>query len=298
LTGVPAERLDLDPGHLRIHALAWGPRNGRLALCLHGYPDSAWTWRILGPALAHRGFRVVAPFSRGYAPSEIPRDHDYHLAALMYDAVALRHELGGGEDSVLIGHDWGGLTAAALAACPARHFGAIVSMGVPLVAGTGPRPDIRKWLALLPGQLRRSWYIAVQQIPGLAERHMHRIVPTLWRQWCLPGRDCSEDLAYVWAALPDRHRQRASVSYYRDNARPGTPAPPYRHLHRYARGAEPVHPMLLIYGRDDGAVDNRVAARSARAVASGSRVEMIEDAGHFMHLDQPEKVLAILDEYL
>jgi pimeloyl-ACP methyl ester carboxylesterase len=297
LIETPAERLEFDLGHLRVCALAWGPPAGRLAFCLHGYPDTAWTWRLLGPALAQRGFRVVAPFSRGYAPTDIPGDDDYHLAALMYDVIALRHELGG-DDSVLIGHDWGGLTAAALPAYPARQFGAIVSLGVPLLAGIGPGSGRRAWLTLLPGQLRRSWYIGVQQIPGLAENQMHRIVPALWRQWCLPGRDCSDDIAHIRDALPDRRRQRAAVSYYRANAWPGTPAPPYRHLHRYARGAKPVHPMLLIYGRDDGAVDHRLAAMSARALALGSAVEMILNSGHFMQLDQPKSVLAILDKYL
>jgi pimeloyl-ACP methyl ester carboxylesterase len=206
--------------------------------------------------------------------------------------------LSGGNDAVLIGHDWGGLTAGALAAYPNCPFGTIVSMGVPLVAGLGPGSHAGQWLSLLPGQLRRSWYILVQQIPGLAERQMHRILPTLWRQWCRPGYDSREDLAHAWDSLPDRYRQHAAVSYYRDNSWPSPAAPPYRDLHRYARGVKPCHPMLLIYGRDDGAVDHRLAMFSTRSLAPGSRVEMIENAGHFMHLDQSEKVLATLDAYL
>ncbi|CAN3128010.1 alpha/beta fold hydrolase [Mycobacterium sp. smrl_JER01] len=292
------EHLDLRLPHLRVHALAWGPTDGPLALCLHGYPDTAWTWRHMGPALAQRGYRVVAPFTRGYAPTEIPRDNDYHLGALMFDAIALHHELGGNADSVLIGHDWGGLAAGALAAYPHCPFGRIVSMGVPLVAGMGPQHNAAQWLALLPGQLRRSWYVFVQQIPGLAERQLHRIIPTLWRQWCPPGFDSRQHLAEVWDALPDVRHRNAAVSYYRANLRPIPPAEPYRYLQRFAGGVDPVHPMLLLYARDDGAVDHRLAAMSAQSLAPGSRAEEIADAGHFMHLDQPEAVLRILDEYL
>ena len=51
--------------------------SGPLALCLHGFPDSAWTWRHLLPALADAGFRAVAPFLRGYAPTAVPADGRY-----------------------------------------------------------------------------------------------------------------------------------------------------------------------------------------------------------------------------
>jgi len=47
---------------------------GPLALCLHGFPDSAWTWGEFLPALAEAGYRAVAPWMRGYAPTDIPSD--------------------------------------------------------------------------------------------------------------------------------------------------------------------------------------------------------------------------------
>ena len=59
---------------------------GPLALCLHGFPDTAWTYRFLLPALAGAGFRAVAPFMRGYAPTAVPADGRYQTAALALDA--------------------------------------------------------------------------------------------------------------------------------------------------------------------------------------------------------------------
>src|SRR5215470_14647970 len=85
--------------------------SGPLALCLHGFPDTAHTWRHLLPVLAGAGFHAVAPFMRGYAPTAVPADGAYQLGALIADSVALHEILGGGGDAVLIGHDWGAETA-------------------------------------------------------------------------------------------------------------------------------------------------------------------------------------------
>ena len=68
-----------------------------LALCLHGFPDSAWTWRHLLPSLAAAGYRAVAPWLRGYAPTTVPTDGHYQAGMLGLDACALHQALGGGD---------------------------------------------------------------------------------------------------------------------------------------------------------------------------------------------------------
>src|SRR3954469_24473242 len=95
----------VEAGGLTFATLEAG--NGPLALCLHGFPDSAWTWRHLLPELAAAGFRAVAPFLRGYAPTEVPADGIYQSGAIVADASALHEALGGDGDAVVIGHDWG-----------------------------------------------------------------------------------------------------------------------------------------------------------------------------------------------
>ena len=74
---------------------------GPLALCLHGFPDSAHSWRHLLPELASAGYRAVAPFMRGYAPSAVPSDGCYQTAMLARDANALHEILGGDNDAVI-----------------------------------------------------------------------------------------------------------------------------------------------------------------------------------------------------
>jgi len=82
--------VEVDAPSVTLRALMWKPRRDSkgapIALCLHGFPDTAHGWRLVAPKLASAGWRVVAPFMRGYAPSTIPTDGSYHVGALMDDA--------------------------------------------------------------------------------------------------------------------------------------------------------------------------------------------------------------------
>ncbi|WP_421845474.1 alpha/beta fold hydrolase [Mycobacterium sp.] len=151
-----------------MRALCWGPTDGRLALCLHGFPDSAHGWRLLGPMLAQHGMRVVAPFTRGYWPTELPDDGDYHMGALMADALALHRHFNGGDDAILIGHDWGAWTTNAIAALPKSPFGTHISLALPPVRAIDPSVHpLGRRLIMAAIQLRMSWYIPFFQIPAL-----------------------------------------------------------------------------------------------------------------------------------
>ncbi len=111
-----------------------GPAEGPLALCLHGFPDTAYTWRFLLPELAAAGFHAVAPFLRGYAPTAIPSDGRYQIGALARDANSLHAALGGTDDAVIIGHDWGALTAYAAVAHQPDRWRRAVTAAVPPTA--------------------------------------------------------------------------------------------------------------------------------------------------------------------
>jgi hypothetical protein len=69
--------------------LAAGPTDGPLALCLHGFPDHAPTFRHLLRALADAGWHAVAPWMRGYHPTGLAPDNQYQSATLSLDALAL-----------------------------------------------------------------------------------------------------------------------------------------------------------------------------------------------------------------
>ena len=281
----PMRTTRIDLPHLSLAALTWGSDTGRLAVLLHGFPDTPHTWRHLGPQLADAGWRVVAPFTRGYAPSDVPGDGSGHVAALMHDAAAIHGALDGGDDAVLVGHDWGAITANALAAHADSPFAKVVAMAVP------PFPAVRsaRTLRALPRQLRNSWYIAYNQLPVVPERSLDRLVPRLWHDWS-PGYDATEDVGRALASMPDQAHRTAVLGYYRSLVRP-FPRPP-RAYRRWA-GAEmrlPVVPTLYLHGSADRTLDARLTTGVADLLPPGSDTCLLPGAGHFLHLEEPEAV--------
>jgi pimeloyl-ACP methyl ester carboxylesterase len=277
---------------LRFAALSWGPPDGPLALCLHGYPDTARTWRHLGPVLAERGWRVVAPYLRGYAPSDLAPDGCYQLGALARDAAELHAHLGGDERAVLIGHDWGAAAAYTVAGFRPELFRRVVTIAVPpgpvLLA---PFRSPRRLLAeapLVARQLRLSWYMFFQLIPGISERALERVIPALWRAWS-PGYDASEDLADVQAALAGPGRLTAALRYYRAFFLPWMRRGAYREEQSHIFDLPRV-PLLYLHGERDGCVLPAIGRRTAEFLEAGSEFEEVQGTGHFLHLERPDVV--------
>ncbi|OSC40026.1 alpha/beta fold hydrolase [Mycobacterium decipiens] len=278
-----------------LKALTWGPTDAPIALCLHGFPDTAYGWRLIAPRLAESGWRVVAPFMRGYAPSSIPADGSYHVGALMDDALRVHSAAGSTERDVVIGHDWGAIAATGLAAMPAGPFNKAVIMSVPPAAafrGLGQLRDRGRLVRELPHQLLRSWYISYFQLPWLPERSASWVVPLLWKRWS-PGYRADEDLRHVDAAIGTPESWRAALGPYRATIRNTRPPARYAELNR--RWTEPpTLPSLYLHGRDDGCLTPAFARWTARVLPAGSDVVIVEHAGHFLQLERPDTVAELI----
>lgn len=293
MTDAPGS-IDVVTPAVRLRALTWGPERGPIALCLHGFPDTAHGFRRLAPALVAAGYRVVAPFLRGYAPSSLATDRAYHLGALMDDALRVLGAAGPTGADVVIGHDWGAIVATGLAAMPDSPFRRAVVMSVPPAAAL--RPLRGGLLRLLPRQVVRSWYISYFQLPLLPERSSSWIVPLLWRRWS-PGYDAGEDLRHVEAAIGAPDRWRAALGPYRATIRNTRPPARYAELHRW--WTEPPRiPTLYLHGTDDGCMTADFTAFVRAALPAGSDVATVPDAGHFLQLEQPGRVGRLIVEFV
>ncbi len=277
------ETLTLPGAGVELGALAWGPADGPLALCLHGFPDTAWTWRRVGPRLAAAGWRVVAPFLRGYSPSGLAGDGDHSLHAYADDALTLRRHFAG-RRAVLIGHDWGAVAAYALAARPPGDFEAIVTLSIPPLAVLADPGRLLTRPRMAARQTALSSYMAWNLVPGLAEHSLPWLVPALWRRWS-PGYDGAGDVARVLAALGTPARRTAALRPYRALLLP------------WARRGRPLRPalghprtaVLALHGERDGCIHPETARAGASLLPAG-RFLTIPDAGHFLALEQPASV--------
>lgn len=249
--------------------------SGPLALCLHGFPDAAYTWRHLLPALAGAGFHAVAPFMRGYAPTAVPADGAYHLGALVADAVALHEVLGGDGDAVLIGHDWGAEAAYGAAAFAPDRWRRLVTLAVPPAA-------LDEVLFSDYEQLKRSFYLFMFRDPaGLAETAVARddlaFLDKLWRDWS-PGFQPGEHLARVKDCLRQPANLAAALGYYRAA------------VDQEAAARQAPQPTLYLHGARDGCIGVDLVRGAERLLAPSSRMIVIDEAGHFLHLEEPGQV--------
>ena len=83
------------------------------------------------PALAAQGYRVVAPFLKGYAPTDAPAVSGYDKAALVDDISVLVRQLSPDQPSYFVGQDWGAIIGYALLAAYPERFKSAVLMAVP-----------------------------------------------------------------------------------------------------------------------------------------------------------------------
>jgi len=266
-----------------------GPRDGPLALCLHGFPDTAHTWDGLLPQLADAGFHAVAPFMRGYAPTGPAADGSYHVADLALDAIALADALGGGSDSVLIGHDWGAVATWTAAAYQPERFRRVVALAVApasVLAGYMLQPEI----------IHNSWYQWFFQMPiaeGVVAMDDFRFIDVLWDLWS-PGFTPDPDhIRGVKECLATEGVLEAAIGYYRSTLGSAW-SPPSEEL-------EPVQgamvstvnaPALYLHGAQDGIYPaDIVGDTELEAFVPLIEREIVEGAGHFLHLERPDVVL-------
>jgi pimeloyl-ACP methyl ester carboxylesterase len=265
---------------------------GPLALCLHGFPDSAHSWRHLLPALAAAGFRAVAPFTRGYAPTSTAADGYYATGTLAADANALHEVLGGSDDAVIIGHDWGAPSAYGAAGRRPDLWRRVVGMAVP------PGPAFSLAFMTNQTQLKRSWYMFFFQ-HALADLVVPAndlaFIDMLWADWS-PGFAGSEDIDNVKRCLRDPENLSAALGYYRATLGDAKKDPAVDEEQRLCFEAPP-QPTLYLHGVNDGCCGKEVA-ESAKAMCPDVTVQFVGDAGHFLQVEQPEIVNQLVVDWV
>jgi pimeloyl-ACP methyl ester carboxylesterase len=264
---------------LRLGVYETGPSTGAPVLLLHGFPEFHWSWRMQWPALAAAGYRVIVPDQRGYNLSD--KRGPFDLDSLTRDIAELLDALGI-QRCHLVGHDWGGVLSYAFAASYPDRVATLSILNA-------PHPDAYvQALKRSREQRKRGWYVFYFQIPWLPERNLARDgFAFADRLFARAGSTTSADIARYKAALAQPGALRAMIGWYR--------AIFWRALTRgLSAGVGPVrHRALVIWGEKDLALSQEVNAALSR-YAPNARIVPLPDASHWVQLDAPDAVNALL----
>ncbi|NBT26070.1 MAG: alpha/beta hydrolase [Actinobacteria bacterium] len=268
--------------------------SGPLALCLHGFPDTAHSWRYLLPELANAGFRAVAPFMRGYAPTSLAPNGAYQTASLATDANALHEALGGDSRAVIIGHDWGAPATYGAAILEPSRWSRVVGMSVP------PWNTFGSAFLTNQDQIQRSWYMFFFQHPlsdHVVSSNDMAFIDRLWSQWS-PGYDGSADARRVKESLADPAHLAAALGYYRATLGQGYRDPALAEAQTAMQTETPSQPVLYLHGETDGCIGVELARDADSRKPDNARVVVVEGAGHFLQLEQPERVNRLIVDWV
>ena len=282
--------LEITANGLRFAYLEVG--EGPLVLLLHGFPDNAYTWEHQMPALAKAGYRVVAPFLRGYPPTDVPDRGYFDLATLATDIKCLIDALNHDKPCFLVGQDWGAaISYGVLAAYP----GSIKRAAILAV----PHPvEVRRTIKRSPKHILRSFHWFLFQLPWLPERlcraSNYAFIEFLWKLWS-PNYDDRAHVAQVKLMLAKPGAMVATLAYYRAMMNPNKADPALAGA--TARLSDPITtPTRVLCGSRD--MRKEMLPRQTDLFAGSYEWGIVEGAGHFLHREKPGQVNADLIDWL
>lgn len=273
------ERLELALGGLVFDAVADGPPDGPLVLLLHGFPQSARTWRHQVPVLAAAGFRAVAPDQRGYSPRARPAGVEaYRVAHLTDDVLGMADALGA-ERFHLVGHDWGGAVAWQVAG---RHPDRLATLTVV----STPHPSAMARSIREGEQRERSAYMLFLRSDGAEDALLADGAALLRLALEHSGMDPCDATAYT-ALMRERSALTGALNWYRAAGQGLT------------EGLGPiVTPTLYVWSTDDVALGREAAEATAGHVAGDYRFVVLDGVSHWISEAAPEALNRVLLEHL
>lgn len=267
---------------------------GPLVLAFHGFPDLPRTFRHQMRALSADGYRVVAPYMRGYAPTDVPPDGPYAGAALVQDVLALIDAFGE-KPVILMGHDWGVSAVYGAAIMAPEKVSKLIAIAVP----RGPAAN--NSFIENPAQQRRSWYIFFFQMPWAEEAVAYdnfALIERLWQDWSPGWQFPAAEMDSVKATFRKPGVLTAALNYYRHTFGDFEPDSALTIINS-RRWSEPVPvPTLYLHGAKGGGLGVELTEGMEEAFTGGLEKRIIADAGHFVHQEKVEEVNQLILDFL
>jgi pimeloyl-ACP methyl ester carboxylesterase len=272
----------LQTNGITLHAVEAGPSDGPLVTMLHGFPEFWYGWRYQIEALANAGYRVLAPDQRGYNLSDKPKKISaYNLDELAADVLGLIDAMGR-EKAYVVGHDWGGAAAWWTAIKYPQRLQKVAILNA-------PHPKVMRWNMLHNrAQRRKSWYFLLFQIPFWPERRMRkdnwRIGVRALQGSSRKGTFSDADISRYREAWSQPGAANGMLNWYRAALRSRPKRVPSQRV---------TVPTLLIWGAKDRFLGCELAQPSL-ALCDEGKLVFIEEAGHWVQHEEPERVNELL----
>ncbi len=287
---VPTDVLD-------VACLSGGPAHGFPIILLHGWPDDATGWTRVVPALEQAGYRWIAPWLRGSGATRFRTEdimRDASTAALAQDVLDLADALAL-ERFAVVGHDWGGRVAYALAAIASHRLTAIASLAIGYTPGG--RYEIPSF-----EQCKRWWYqwfMASDAGAAKVRADPVAFARRQWETWSPPGWYDEAGFALVAESFrnPDwvpitlhgyRHRWQAEPLDFRYASQRAT----------IAATDKLAVPTLMLQGKDDRCDPPAESEGQEQWFAGGYERHVLDGVGHFPAREAPDQVAVILLRHL
>lgn len=311
--GFPNARL-IDTGEIRLalHELGEGPA----LILVHGFPELAYSWRKVLPALAAAGYRVIAPDMRGYGGSDKPLPvADYTIQKLIGDLRGLCDAMSI-ERAVFVGHDWGALVTWQMALLDPRHMAGLINLNIPHL----PRPPINP-ITYMRWKLGKDFYIVNFQNSDEADRRFaedpRRFIDMMMRRKQFSHRH--------FGSKRSRKKRPLSLLQALDQDEPsGVPILREHELDVYAgafaaggftgpinwyrnwtanwkstKGVDQtVRVPTLFIGAANDIVVSRKQIEAMKPFVPDLEIRMIDDCGHWTQQERPRELSAIMLDWL
>ncbi len=241
-----------------------GPPDGEPVVLLHGFPQDSSAFDRLVPALHAGGLRTLAPDQRGYSPAARPRGRSsYRMRELVDDTLALL-DAAGLESAHVVGHDWGGGVAWALAAWHPERVRTLTALST-------PHPGAMTATLVSGGQLLRSYYMGLFQVPFLPERALLAGHGAALRRGLRSGGLPADDADRYVRRMSEPRALTAALNWYR--------ALPWDARDRIGRVGVPT---LHVWSTGDAFLGRAATEATARFVEAPYRLEVLEGVPHWV----------------
>lgn len=269
---------------LRLHYADWGNPTAPPLVLIHGGLDHCRNWDAIARALQPH-FHIVAPDLRGHGDSEWAKGSSYTLVDNVADLAHLI-AVAGLKDAAIVGHSMGGMVAQAYAGTFPERVSRLVVLDGTFLSYTPPMPideQMSRWIKQLEriAQTESSAFKTIEEAAQRLSGRNKRLTPEQALHLARHGVRQHADGLYRWKF---DHYQRARAPYRLS---------PDDYVGLWSRIA---CPTLLMWGSESFLADPEAAG----LLAHFKHAEMLKiaGAGHWLHHDRLDEVLAALRRFL